>query len=202
MSTITATPSQFPPRHEGHVYIYRLIDPRTNEVRYIGKAVDLHARLRAHINRKAGRAHRDCWLQNLRDNGLEPVMELVGSCFESEWEDFEKMWIADYRKAGCDLVNATAGGDGSLGLKHRPETIVKLRAQRNTPEHRKRMSLQARFVRTPETRRRLSVARKGRKMPDSMREKRRIYMTGRKLSEETKAKMRAAWAKRKAKTDH
>lgn len=57
-------------------YIYTLTDPRTDEVRYVGRTVQPHQRLYFHLNDP----HTDrveTWINELQENGLEPEMYLI-----------------------------------------------------------------------------------------------------------------------------
>jgi hypothetical protein len=92
--------------------VYALIDPRDNQVRYVGKSVDVKARVRAHLN-ESGTTDKNQWLQELGATGREPEAVVLeqGS---GEWEHVEMKWIAYYRSMGCNLTNRTAGGFGLL----------------------------------------------------------------------------------------
>lgn len=123
------------------VYIYGLVDPETNQIRYIGKSIRPFERLTNHMNEKSN-CHRSHWLQSLKRKGLKPTLvifeEIIG---EWPWQEAEIYWISRGRKLGWPLTNNTNGGDGVYGLpeetkekmrktwlgrKHKPETLVKL----------------------------------------------------------------------------
>jgi hypothetical protein len=128
---------------ESLVYIYGLVDPETNEVRYIGKSTRPEQRLRNHINEPPSNCHRSHWIQSLKTRGLEPSLIIIETVHgEWPWQESERFWIKRCRDAGMRLTNNTSGGDGVYGLppeakarmrqtwlgrKHRPETIEKLR---------------------------------------------------------------------------
>jgi hypothetical protein len=97
-------------------FIYALIDPRTEAVRYVGKADDPQKRLHGHLLCR-GVGHKQSWLKNLRAAGLAPVLGVLEECAQDVWQDRERHWIAAYREAGAPLTNRTAGGDGRLGDK-------------------------------------------------------------------------------------
>ena len=101
-------------------HIYILIDPLTEEIRYVGKTSGcLPARLRRHIYhlKSAGgrRNHKVCWLKRLHLVGLTPRIELVQTVPSEVWPDAERYWISFFRSLGCSLTNGTDGGEGGVG---------------------------------------------------------------------------------------
>lgn len=119
--------------------IYGLVDPRTDELRYIGKTVRRPShRLFTHqwLARTSKRkSHVQAWLANLLKDGREPevvVIEIVPAGVD--WVEAEQFWIAYFRMIGADLCNLTIGGDGSPGRKHSPEEIEK-RVKRGAKHH-------------------------------------------------------------------
>lgn len=124
-------------------HIYALIDPDTNQVRYVGKSIRPELRLQNHMN-DVSNCHRSHWLQSLKRKGAMPRMVILET-IEGEWpwQEVERFWIKRGRALGWPLTNNTAGGDGVdglpeearerlrsawLGRKHTPETLVKLSA--------------------------------------------------------------------------
>lgn len=99
--------------------IYILIDPISNEIRYVGKANNIKQRLDNHKNRcRDTNTHKRHWINKLRLNGLYPELEVVDKVLVSEWHYWEKFWISYYKSIGCKLTNVTHGGDGlSYGNK-------------------------------------------------------------------------------------
>lgn len=108
--------------------IYKLIDPETNEIRYIGRTIQtLLNRLKKHL-KADDKSHRVNWIKSLSKKGLEPKIELI--CETTTFDDcceLERFYINKYKKLGLKLVNMTDGGDGSIGFKHSDETIIKLK---------------------------------------------------------------------------
>lgn len=94
-------------------FIYVLIDPRTNEVRYVGKANDPKQRLRKHIfdSSRSQETHAKTWINSLLKNGLRPALEVIEKCGD-DWSVRETYWIKYYKDLGVDLTNATDGGEG------------------------------------------------------------------------------------------
>lgn len=130
---------------EPQAYIYGLHDPRTGELRYIGKSVRPLERLGNHINEHSN-THRGHWLDELSSLGLRPILTILDSVAASaDWQAIERVHIATARKDGHRLTNGTDGGDGVTGLcgeshakmaatwvgrKHTPETRALMRANR------------------------------------------------------------------------
>jgi group I intron endonuclease len=108
--------------------IYKLIDPNTNEIRYIGRTVQkLENRLKKHLNAN-DKSYRVNWIKSLLNKDLFPIIELI--CETESFEtccELEQFYIEKYKKEGLKLVNMTDGGDGSIGFKHSEETILKLK---------------------------------------------------------------------------
>jgi hypothetical protein len=98
---------------ERSVFIYVLCNP-DRMPRYVGKAINPEQRLKSHMNDKSSRRKAQ-WLRSLRARGLAPLLVVLESVPESEWEAAEARWIARFRKRGIDLHNHTAGGEGLKG---------------------------------------------------------------------------------------
>lgn len=94
-------------------YIYKLIDPITKEIRYVGQTDNLKRRFNDHlssstnINSASYNTHKSCWIRKLINNGYEPIMEIVDSCETLEQSNLlEKMYIEDFVEQGFRLTNS------------------------------------------------------------------------------------------------
>lgn len=107
--------------------IYVLKDPKTQEIRYVGKTTQsLVARLGQHIgDSKKCKNHRAFWIKKIIDSGTLPIIEEIDSCPYEESANLEIYYIAKYKAEGYNLVNDTDGGEGNLGLKQKEESILK-----------------------------------------------------------------------------
>jgi hypothetical protein len=108
--------------------IYTYADPRTGEIRYVGKTErDLESRIREHQCRaRSGRTHLYCWTRSLEAKPLVEVLEETQNTTSAE-----VYWIAQLKAWGFNLVNHTDGGEGQRGLRHTQATKEKIgRAQR------------------------------------------------------------------------
>lgn len=120
-------------------FIYILIDPRTNEVRYVGKSNNPKKRLFAyHIPQsKLKRTHKECWIYSLINKNLSPILKIIEETDLNNWCDREKYYIKHYLESGCNLVNATDGGDS---YNFTDETRQKLsQVLKNHPSHSKQV---------------------------------------------------------------
>lgn len=94
------------------VYIYALCDPRTGEIRYVGKTINIQERLKGHCGGKVG-TYKANWIAGLRLLGLKPVVEVldvVENSDDEDWQEEERFWIAYLRFLGCRLTNLDSGG--------------------------------------------------------------------------------------------
>lgn len=157
MSTLEQFRRDFALTGDWH-YIYGLTDPRTGELRYIGKSDRPVGRLANQMNEHSN-THRCHWLQSLRSAGLLPVQTIIDAVpAGDDWQTVERAYIIAARKDGHPLTNGTDGGDGVQGLsaesrarisatwvgrKHRPESLIRIgaasRGRRHTLAYREYM---------------------------------------------------------------
>lgn len=147
------------------IAIYELLDPQTNECRYIGQTIEPDTRLAWHIQ-AAKRGEKRWvynWIRSLLSHGVSPIMRIIEHCsLDKEANDRESHWILLYRSYGVDLTNLTDGGGGIRGMKHSEETKAKIgRAHTGkvlTPEQRMAMSKARTGVPLSPERREVAVA--------------------------------------------
>lgn len=96
----------------GMVYIYVLADPRTKEVRYIGKTDNPKERLSVHCRDFSRKDHKTNWLRQVNSLKMKPIMQVVEIVDESDWIWYEKWWIAYGKLIGWRLTNSSSGGEG------------------------------------------------------------------------------------------
>lgn len=93
--------------------IYVLIDPRTDEVRYVGKANNVSERYKAHLNRaRKHQIHKKNWIDLLKREGLKPIIQVIDEVPIEEWVFWEIYWVSQMKAWGFNLINYTLGGDG------------------------------------------------------------------------------------------
>jgi hypothetical protein len=189
-------------------YIYALIDPRDNKIRYIGKTCgSLSKRLSGHYRDK-GHTHKTMWIKNLKNDNLKPLIKSIGTYDESIVNGMEIFWIDYFKRCGCKLTNMTIGGEsGFNGGKHSEESRQKIgeywKGRKLTEEHRKIMSETHKGKTISEEHKEIIretwKRRKEVGFSEETLAKMRIASTGRKPTEETLAKMRIAAKEREAK---
>jgi hypothetical protein len=182
--------------------VYTLTDPRTNEVRYVGWTMNLTRRFREHLAEpKRYRTHKSNWIRTVLADGLVPILTVIETGKGEGWAAAERKWIAAYRAQGCNLTNATDGGNGALGRVIDTETRRKISATKKSrgipPESLARMTAAHRGKKqSPERIKKAADARRGWRQTPEAREKISAFNRGKKQSPEHTAK---AIASRKAK---
>lgn len=165
--------------------VYGLIDPRTLQVRYVGKSTTGLKRPKEHgqpsILKRKEHTHTSNWIKELRRYGLDYTITVLDITPEDKLtlKETEIWWIAYGRALGWDLTNHTNGGDGPEGWVPSEETRAKIS-----------QALKGKKL-SPETRAKLSAARKGRVVSEATREKIRQSRLGKKHSADARAKMSA-----------
>lgn len=167
-------------------FIYVLIDPETNEIRYVGKSNNPKQRLWRHL--KKTRENEDCyrtrWINDLKSRDLKPHMEIIEEVPFDQWPERERYWIAYYREQGCHLTNTFEGGIGPG--THTPETRAKIGAAHRGKTGRKMPPF------SEEHRYKISLAKKGTKASEETKVKQSEARKGRIVSPETRAKIAEA----------
>lgn len=149
-----------------NIKIYKLIDPITLEIRYIGKTIQkLECRLNRHISDAKrlieNKSHKNNWIRSLLNNNLKPKIELIEENIDvNKWGEIEMMYINKFRGLGYDLTNNSDGGEGPHGV-----------------------------ILSEETKSKISKANKGRVVNESVKKYLSDLHKGKKLSKETKDKI-------------
>lgn len=105
-------------------FIYGLYDPRTGEIRYVGKTTLGMYRPKRHgtswmlVHNKT---HRTNWIKSLIANGIRYGIIVLEYCEESMISSRERDWIAWGRNLGWRLTNHTDGGEGVSGYHFNDE---------------------------------------------------------------------------------
>jgi hypothetical protein len=106
-------------RQPGWACLYALRDPLTGRIRYIGKTkMNPSTRLNGHCScARASKSwqngsRRARWIKSLLDQGLRPVIVILGYVPFEDWAIWEKRLIGWFIAGGCDLLNSDKGGGG------------------------------------------------------------------------------------------
>jgi hypothetical protein len=114
--------------------IYGLVDPNTNEIRYIGKSTSGLSRPREHLKPSAylkQKNHKANWIKHLVSNNQLPyIVVLQEAETKEELTQLEIKFIAEYRNKGYKLTNGTNGGEGAPGMIHKQESRDKISLRR------------------------------------------------------------------------
>lgn len=118
--------------------IYGLIDPITNELRYVGRSSSGFYRPRNHSipsQLKKSNNYKNNWLKKLRNKyKVKPIIYTIETLNNvEELNEAESFWISYYKSIGCRLTNLTSGGDGITGYKH--TEITKNNISKNSSRH-------------------------------------------------------------------
>lgn len=119
------------------LYIYVLIDPRDDRIRYVGKTDSIERRLSEHIydgkhNKK--KTAKSNWIEEILKEGMTPRLEVLETVKPREWKERERYWIQFFRKTIPDLNNMTDGGDGLDFSESHFAKLVSKKAQQTRKE--------------------------------------------------------------------
>ena len=97
------------------ISIYALLDPRTNDVMYIGKAVNPSQRLYMHLYSSGyKKSYKYEWMRELKNEGYIPALQILEVVSSDKWQEREKYWISYYRDLpDSKLLNICKGGEGA-----------------------------------------------------------------------------------------
>lgn len=95
-------------------FIYALIDPNTNQIRYIGKTYNIKKRLTNHLlpSQLVKNTRKNNWLKKLLKSKQFPILKILCKCKLKNVNKLEKKYITYYQNLGYNLTNGTKGGDG------------------------------------------------------------------------------------------
>lgn len=131
-------------------YIYGLVDPRTSQLRYIGKSNNPRVRYTKHVNEKAI-SHKCSWIQQLRSVGLVPWLIILDIIPVNDWKHYEADWITCFRPQLTNIANGGVGMNAVTDeIRHKMSLSKKGRTPHNkgkatSPEARKKQSIAAKL---------------------------------------------------------
>lgn len=84
-------------------YIYALVDPITNETKYIGQTNDLKKRYKQHLHPIS---EKSIWIHNLRRKSKKPKLSIIEEFKSDELvNERELYWINFYKQKKAKLLN-------------------------------------------------------------------------------------------------
>lgn len=173
--------------------IYGLIDPRNQQLRYIGQTVCLRKRLIQHLwFARTGRekGHKAAWIRQMLSAGTSfEVIELEVCSFDTV-DESEAFWIGYLRSIGCQLTNATDGGGGRKGYALTQEAKDRIgrgnKGLKRSLETRQKMSQWLKeHPMSPQARAKQGAALRGRPCPEHV----KAALRNRVVSKETRDKL-------------
>jgi len=109
-------------------YAYALVDPRTNEPRYVGVTVNPAQRLASHIAGCIdGNTAKDEWLAGLLNENMEPQIKVLEQIPEGKAPQTEARWIQRLSQEGHELTNTAPAGGGKITDELRSTTYKSVR---------------------------------------------------------------------------
>lgn len=116
--------------------IYCLIDPVTDQVRYVGcTKTSLANRLSGHCGTsQSSNPQKRLWVRSLRNLGLKPVIKQIEVIELSNSADRENFWINHFREQGADLLNIRKSTESKPMTKEQIEEARRLLGIGNSPE--------------------------------------------------------------------
>src|SRR5271163_2259633 len=94
-------------------YVYGLIDPITEELRYVGSTYRLNKRYNEHISQLKKNSYKNNWIKQLLSQNIKPEMFIIEECeTEEEMYKAEEWHIIYFKQMECRLTNNSIGGRG------------------------------------------------------------------------------------------
>lgn len=113
-------------RDEKHYQIYALVDPRDDNIRYVGLSADTNYRFYQHMQRYGGKLE-IAWLKELHRSDLSPILKILETVSPNDYStacERERYWIQSLQNEGYSLVNV-------FGTNKR--TYPRIRANKKLP---------------------------------------------------------------------
>lgn len=149
------------------IFIYVLIDPLDNLVKYVGQTKNIQKRYTSHLNDKSNTL-KSSWIKSLKSQNLKPILELIDAIPLKDYIFWEQFYISLFKSWGFVLKNMTDGGDGSYGVV--PWNKGKKGLFKHSEKSKKQMSISQKGIpknvgrkHSDITRKKLSLIHKGRK---------------------------------------
>src|SRR5258706_11231564 len=89
-------------------FVYVLVDPRTDGIRYVGITNEPKSRFTQHLSGTSQyNGYKIEWIQELKEQGLRPEMRIIETVdSKEEAKELERYWIEYYLNQDIQLTNA------------------------------------------------------------------------------------------------
>jgi excisionase family DNA binding protein len=109
--------------------VYKLTDPLTRLVRYVGISCNVEERYNAHLNYDPCNVTKREWIEGLKAIDLAPILDIVETGLQfKEAKERELYWIRHYLEQGMPLVNISGvtkpWTGGVRGRRPKPEPLT------------------------------------------------------------------------------
>lgn len=105
-------------------WIYGIVNPITNELRYIGQTVNFNKRKSEHLYRAKtlkSSWYLYNWLNSMLSNNIKPEFIIVDEVPIESLDYWEIFYISYFKSIGCNLTNYASGGNSRGGYNHTQE---------------------------------------------------------------------------------
>lgn len=119
------------------IFVYALVDPETELIRYIGRTRVGMSRPQHHFSSALHeKSHKANWIKQLRSRGATYTVIILELCTEEELVAAECRWISHGVEHGWPLTNAISGGEGALvfSVEHRNAISRSKKGRRPVPK--------------------------------------------------------------------
>lgn len=107
---------EYSDKHYSKYLIYALVDPRNNEIRYIGQSRTGLKRPKSHampyaIKNDKNKSHKRSWIKNMEEAGVAyKILVLKNFDTFEPLNEWERIYIEMYKNLGAPLTNHHRGG--------------------------------------------------------------------------------------------
>lgn len=153
-------------------YIYALICPIINDIRYVGQTSrTLEFRLSRHISKTKSKVyknqkltHKENWLKKLIDNDIIHLLKIkqLEECNVDILNEREEFWISKYKLKDKKLTNLTNGGNQYCNNNYTPTEETKRKISLGM----KKSKIFKNAMQNKERREKISKANKGKKLTE------------------------------------
>lgn len=110
-------------------YIYGLIDPRINQLFYIGVTCDLETRREAHSKGIGNGFKKKSFTKQMLDEGFTPQMVVLQTCDGKSAKYLEKQWIQSTAFLGAGLINEKHSTEKTVDIRGKIDQYVKVKSE-------------------------------------------------------------------------